>query len=236
MANQTEGSGTQSQQQQNSRYQRFFNLLSRYSPPADVSSALATILLVVVGVWGVEETKHALETSERAWIGIGGVQGTQNPVKGDPFHYQINYIDSGKEPATHVAFAQTASPIDVPMNDDFSLITLPPNTTCDSLAPANGSVAVPNVATGRGMDTGRGDRPLFISDEMMHGNKYIVIQGCIAYTTVGKPHHSAWCAIVEIKPTPAAVTITPATSTATPTQVPTVGVGSFLCATGFSAD
>ena len=41
-------------------------------PNADASNAISTFFLVLVGAWGVLETRHSLQLSERAWLGGGG--------------------------------------------------------------------------------------------------------------------------------------------------------------------
>lgn len=226
--------------------------IAKYLPPADTSSAIATFLLVIVGIWGVIATGNALELSERAWISVVGGGFTTAPAAKDPIHFAISYMNSGKEPATDLNFSDSWDAVDAPPNDDFTSMKLPENVNCAKIEPKSGLVAspLPNNVYNRGFDTGRGDHPLFLGDDELGGKKYVIIQGCIAYRTFNKVHKAGYCTIFMIKPAPAspapvalpqanAATKTPPIpiiqTTSTP-EVPKLNWQAVLCPGGFSAD
>lgn len=76
----------------------------KYVPQAHFSVALATFFLVIVGIWGVIETKDALEASQRAWVTPIGAQLTQQLSKDQGIHFGVMFINPGHEPATDIAF------------------------------------------------------------------------------------------------------------------------------------
>ena len=71
---------------------------------ATLVSAIATALLVAVGIWGVSETKKTLELSERAWVSFTSAQLTQPLQKDDAVHFSVNMTNSGREPASGLVF------------------------------------------------------------------------------------------------------------------------------------
>jgi len=202
--------------------------IAKYFPPADASNAIATVLsaictalLVGVGIWGVIATGNSLELSERAWISVvGGGFSQIPPTVKEPLHFIISYINSGKEPATDLNFAFMWDTIDAPQNDDFTNVRLPENTTCTGLEPKPGVVAspLPTNVYNRGNDTGRGDHPVFLTNDELTGKKYVIIQGCIAYRTFEKVHKAGYCTIFQIKPAPTPVKATPNTDAPAPIQ------------------
>lgn len=166
----------------------------RFIPEADVSNAIATILLVGVGIWGVVETRHALELSERAWVAVVGGVVTEQPTAGQPMHLAVTYANSGKEPATDLSFASDSGSITKPLNNDFTGVAVRPNATCKGLKPTReGGTVVPGSINMRGSDSARGNNPVMLTDAIVKGDIYYYTQGCFAYHTFGRTHHSAFC-------------------------------------------
>lgn len=175
-----------------------------------------------------------MELSERAWVAMISEGPVSAPVLGQPLRFGIQITDAGKQPATDLAYATSASVIVPPPSNDFSFLQLPPNTTCEGLKPADGGgVAVPNAITIWSTDTGRGTRPVFISDDMMQGRSYVAVQSCIAYRTFNKVHHTAACYVFQIHPNAAPA---PADGKVSPGGAVAYQLSASTCPTGHSAD
>jgi hypothetical protein len=176
------------------------NAFIRYLGTADAWTALATIFLVIVGIWGVTETRHALELSERAWLSPVGGQITKMPEKTKGIHFAVNFSNSGREPATDLNFRAQNSTIDAYEGEftDMINIKVPENTACFNLEPARKrAVIAPNITFGFTYDSLRGE-PAFIADDaIINGSKFLVINGCVAYRSLEKTHHTSFCYVVE---------------------------------------
>ena len=217
---------------------------------ADGWNAIATIMLVVVGIWGIFATENSLELSERAWLGSSGSMVSLQPTAAQPLHYVLLFMNSGKEPALDLNFAQDSGSIEVPPNDDLANAVTRDNVTCDNLMPLKGGgVVLPGAGLQRGIDTGRGAHPIFVNDDVLKGRHYIYTQGCVAYRSFGRVHHTSFCFLYQIKPLPTPAAMPPQTSGAVPplqvNPTPNVGNGDGTtsavtgvsnCPTGSEAD
>lgn len=182
----------------------------RYVPNANVSNAVATLisavataLLVAVGIWGVCETKKTLELSERAWVSFTAAQLTQPLQADEAIHFGVNLTNSGREPAAGLVFAIQNSVIDAYDARFTSMdeVSVPPNTACANLNPINGRfILAPNGATTWNLDTLHGDPQLRVDERITDGSKYYVVNGCVAYETFGGPHRSSFCYVLARAP------------------------------------
>jgi hypothetical protein len=177
-----------------------------YFGSADFWTALATIFLVMVGIWGVVETRHALELSQRATISTIGVQMTKSPPeKNEGIKFAVLVMNTGKDPAIDVVFAFHVTTIDSydPAFTSMSNISVSANTTCAGLQPKPGrAVLAPTLSGtihGWSYDTIHAVPPFRTDDRILDGSKFAVIQGCAAYNTVNQAHHSAFCYILETR-------------------------------------
>lgn len=188
---------------------------------ADTMNAVATLLLVIVGVVGVFYTSRTIELSERAWLNTAGVQLTRNPIAGEPLYYSINVANSGKEPALDIAIVRDFAQTQPPLSRDLTTIKVPENTTCDGIAPIRGSAVItPNGAMNNTNNTGTGAHQVRVDDAFLHGEVVIVIEGCVAYRTFNRVHHTAFCqAFFMASPLPPEK---PANDLATPLSATTV--------------
>jgi hypothetical protein len=83
-----------------------------YVPGSHVANAIATIVLVLIGIWGVVETKGALEATQRAWVTPLGAQLLRQLETDQGIRVVLTFINPGREPATDVAFKFKSATID----------------------------------------------------------------------------------------------------------------------------
>jgi hypothetical protein len=218
---------------------------------ADAWTALATLFLVGVGIWGVLETRRTLELSERAWLATIGGQVTAPLEKTRAIHYAINFSNSGREPAADLNIRTEISMIDAydPEYTDMTNIKVAENNVCLNLEPIRKrAVIAPNLTFAFTNDTLRGTPSIVADDAIIKGSKFLVINGCVAYKSLERTHHTSFCYIIEsrdIKPQNQNVTVVltpgqPPVSVPVTSPAPTPGGGrnyNFVpCYTGFEAD
>jgi len=214
-------SGGDNPNHQQPNRQKPFAKWSKYVPDADITTAFATFLLVVVGAWGVVETKHALNASERAWVSAIDVNLQSLPIENQPIRMSAQLSNSGKDPALDVNYVIPVEQgmIDKPAGSDFTKVTFGENSTCAKYGPIKtGGVIPPNMTNIRTSDSGRGDVPIYATPEFMRGEKLYWVMGCVAYRTVEEVHHTAYCFIIGVIPPSAApvAAIPPQTPPANP--------------------
>jgi hypothetical protein len=169
---------------------------------ADGWTAIATIFLVFVGGWGVHKTDEALELSQRAWLSAIGA-GLLGPLeKNSSIHFQVNIMNSGKEPAHNVTFAikgYTIAAYDtnlVTMDD----IIVPGTSDCSGLVPKSGKAPIaPNLFFSEFFDSAHSEPVVLVDDSIVDHSKYYALRGCIAYETFGRIRHSAFCYILAFQ-------------------------------------
>jgi hypothetical protein len=153
------------------------------------------------GAWGVSETRKSMELSERAWASVIGAIISMPPTVGQPLHFNLMIPNTGKEPAVDLNYASDFGVAPTPPNDDFSSLTVRSNKTCEGLQPQDaGGFITPGGGVQRGTDSGRGDHPVLLTDDIVQGRSLLYTQGCIAYRTFGKIHHSSYCFVFSLKP------------------------------------
>jgi hypothetical protein len=170
---------------------------------ASIGTAAASLLLVAVGVWGVCETRAALELSQRAWL--VPVDANYYPLlKDKPIHFIVWFANTGHDAARDLNSRLLNSTIESydAAADTAENISVPDNTACEGLLPAKGTGSIPpstsNIAGGRTFDSIHGELPLSVDDRILRGDKFYVARGCVAYTTFNSVHHSAFCYILQM--------------------------------------
>jgi hypothetical protein len=175
--------------------------LWRFVPHSHLANAVATAVLVAVGIWGVLETKNALELSQRAWVSPIGGRLTAPLQKDRAVHFAVFFLNTGREPAVDVASRIQNSTIDAydPQTTDIRTIKVPDNTSCSNLSTEKGSVLIAPSPQGTAtiliFDSIHGDPPLYVDDKIVNGTKFYVLRGCLVYKTYEKVHHSSFCYI-----------------------------------------
>jgi len=149
----------------------------------------------------LRDSRQALVAQERAWVFPMEIEVAQNdmPKVGQPFRFQIDYFNTGKQPALDMTFAVDAGVTNPPRNNDLRTVKLRPNITCDDLEPRRGGnllYPTTTVALKRTGDTGSTRHRVFLSDAIIHWAKDIFIQGCIAFRTMKETKKSAFCFMV----------------------------------------
>jgi hypothetical protein len=178
--------------------------LAEYIGSADFWTALATIFLVVVGVWGVIETKGALEATQRAWLTPISAQVTRQLVVDQGIRFGITFINPGREPATDVVLKFRNDTIESynPLYTDMNDIPVPENKTCDGLKPVSGRSIIsptgPNVVgVAWALDSRHGEPQFLVNDRILKGDRFYVVTGCAAYVTYYKPRKTSFCYVLE---------------------------------------
>jgi hypothetical protein len=163
------------------------------------ANVIATLLLVVVGIWGVRTTKNALKLTERAWVSPVAAALRLPIEKGRPVTFDVVFINSGREPAIDINYRYFNSTIDsFSDNIDIKTINLGQNTSCDGLMPESGTNISPSgssqLASGTWatMNSLRGTPPYEVDDKVLNGDKFYVVKGCASYRTFEEPHHSGF--------------------------------------------
>jgi hypothetical protein len=161
--------------------------IEQYTPHAHFSVAAATVLLVVVGIWGVIETKSALEATQRAWIVPLGAQLSSQLETDQGVRFATILSNVGREPATAINYRFKTSTIDA-YNPQFTSmydVVIPENTSCNGLEPIEArsilppsTTLIPGVAFN--FDTRHAEPPFLVDNRILNGNKFLVITGCDA--------------------------------------------------------
>jgi hypothetical protein len=177
---------------------------------AHISTVVATIVLVGVGIWGVIEIERSLKLSQRAWVvPTGAVFRPGTPAPGPnlennrPIHFVVAFLNSGKEPGVDVNYTMSNYIIDSydPSRTNVETLAIPDNGACRGLATQKGRPAfAPNAVVGVTLDSVHGEHPLVVDDRIIKGTTFYVVQGCIAYATFAEVHRSGFCYILENLP------------------------------------
>lgn len=175
----------------------------------NVSLIALGVSIVGVFVSGGVSLYSAYEANRAMVSVIGAVPA--GPQPDHPFHYALQYVNTGKETAQDVVFNQVHSLVDAPPQaDDFSTMVIPENKTCEMTEPKPGAVAYPsfggNAVLQQGMDTGKDPEPILYNGSLMRGEKFIIAQGCVAYRTFFGTHKSGWCLVFQTRLVPMPMT------------------------------
>ncbi len=171
---------------------------------SDAWTAIATIGLIIVGIWGVTETKNALKLSERAWVIPAGMS-LSAPIEVDkPIRFNLVLYNSGKEPAQGAAYATQNGTVKAPPQDDWTSLVVEKNSSCEGLVPKNGAQAITpslnGLANTRAFDGETGTGQVVASKSILDGSIYYYIRGCVAYETFQEPHISSFCYVLQTRP------------------------------------
>lgn len=167
---------------------------------------LFTFSLVIVGVlqWNtLEKTDETLRLEQRAWLEFVGAEFAVQPQKDAALRFRLNYVNSGRQPATSANIIFDTSEIDpfVPMLTDMRDVHVPENTTCSRVNPLQGQAVYPPTLPGTfsfvNENSINGNPKLFADDKFLDGEKFYVIEGCAAYMTQGATKHSSLCYIIH---------------------------------------
>jgi hypothetical protein len=157
---------------------------------------LGTWALAIIGFRSLQDTREFAEVSQRAWIAPMAAEFSGQVVLGQPADYAILYRNTGKSPASGVVHSYDANHIPMPNLNAGEYPKIPPNKTCASLSPESGAnIIYPATDVDYKLYLQlRGDA---INSDLNEQRSLEYIQGCFAYETMGKPHHSPWCFFLQ---------------------------------------
>jgi len=165
--------------------------------------AIGTWALVIVTWILVLDARDAIEKSQRAWVApIGAAQTPGANLKnGQIFHFDVEYTNTGREPALDVDIIPAASELlPLPNNweqGDWTSFRTGPNNTCGGQKPiTDGPVIYPMTFPAKYQQgyyvSGQENR-----DRLINFDAVLVVKGCFVYVTGNKVHESAYCIYLQ---------------------------------------
>jgi hypothetical protein len=142
---------------------------------------------------GAGVARDNIVAGSRAWVGPNGASVDGAITTGNPAIFVINYQNSGRQPAT--GFVSYIAPFIITADEANSPISkIPENVAnCRRMEPIEGAqVVYPSTGFGGNQYHTTIDKSL-VDDQVIKGDKLIVIVGCFSYITFDLPHHSASC-------------------------------------------
>jgi hypothetical protein len=182
-------------------------------------SVLILAILVVLGIFAQEFTlirtmhnaKKATDAANRAWIAPVNIGFPGTTVAGKPIRLDITVDNVGKEPARDVQknFVFRPFPISA-MKDGSAMNVVAKSDACKDLMPSPQALVIypggektfhaswypANIAYTPPSGTppfGATPMTLDTYNAFMNGKQALVVQACVAYTSLGKRRYSAFC-------------------------------------------
>lgn len=147
-----------------------------------------------------EDSEKSLVASSRAWVGPTDARITSGPLAVEkPTKVVISVRNSGREPAREFRWIPT------------KIISTKSDVTLDQKVDTNlkfclgtpsqkfGQVIYPTGGIGEGFEFTIPFDGSEIDQDVIDGQKVIVVQGCIAYESFGATRHSAFCYFFDNK-------------------------------------
>ena len=157
-----------------------------------IAGVLLTFLSFLVAKGALDLNRSALVASNRAWIAPLGLDltGPIEATKNLPFN--IYFSNVGKSPAIVASTGEVIILSKSVSAFQTSPVFAGPNLTCDNLQ-------VPEV----GEITFHDDKKdhwnssfvdaKYVTPEILSGESYLIVRGCIRYRTIGELHKTAFC-------------------------------------------
>jgi hypothetical protein len=145
-------------------------------------------------LWQTDHTLHdTLISTNRAWVLPVSLE-LEGPIKSDRLAtFVLRYENIGREPATGMILRTSshqaprpAGPIGNLKNKDVSVGS---NTECESLSPQGSDIVYP----GHSYRSLRKERELSSYEQILNGEKILVIKGCLTYRTFNTDHRAGFC-------------------------------------------
>ena len=137
-----------------------------------------------------------MKNSGRAWLSPSEAQLDHPLANGFPLMFHILYQNSGREPATAIVNNIIVNTIsNIPALPDWEKSPFPANKTCDYIYPVEGArIAYPGTSTYT-LSQSLLDKPMgrLTFDAVQAQAVIFVVNGCLKYITLGKPHKSSFC-------------------------------------------
>jgi hypothetical protein len=167
-------------------------------------AALVAIFTVIVLICTLVDVRKATVEANRAWIATRNaffdpqLPPPTNP--GDPFYVAVTYDNPGKEPALNASRYQ--EPFWTSYAPFVEQLRVEKNNTCSKLtSETNPVICVVWPGGDIGQYTSRGSNPPIRADrEFLNQHKILGYHGCFRYETFGEPHFTAYCYILDPRP------------------------------------
>jgi len=138
--------------------------------------------------------------ANRAWVAPINARPLEVKQPSKRILYGVNLPNLGKGPGTNMRWSMDSYLIHVPASRDYRTAKFRENNLCDGLSPdANGGEAsYPSQADQPAPTKTEITKPGIVwGGDVASGSQAIVIRGCIAYETVSRTGHSAYCFIFD---------------------------------------
>lgn len=139
--------------------------------------------------------EKTLIATNRAWVGVPFMMLGAPLENGYPVAIQFRLVNTGKSPALGLVWSLKPRLIDYVPDASDKGPPREPNTTCDVLHPdiANGIVLWPDIGGSKSwvpekFSSTPENKVIF--DATLARSKSLILEGCIAYVTLGEPHKS----------------------------------------------
>jgi hypothetical protein len=159
---------------------------------------MATVASVGVGTlqWlTLEKTDVTQKAAQRAWVEPRALLIDSGRAAGEKFTYTLSYVNVGNEPATNVVVQTDPYAVSVSERSQAIGWIAGENRTCDIAHPNSGGIVIwPSARDANPKRlTYYSDGPPPNAEEVIRGEKFLVIDGCIGYETVGTVRYSGFC-------------------------------------------
>jgi hypothetical protein len=157
--------------------------------------AICTWALAVIGYWALDESRRALETTQRAWVGPQNLHIDGALAVDRPLNLIVDYHNTGRQPA--LDFFYQIDPkiftLAESESDDMARASIAYTEKCRSALPLKGySVIYPTSGFSTYNLSFEIEKEL-IDWSIIYGTNIIVVSGCFAYNTASDAHRSSFC-------------------------------------------
>lgn len=157
--------------------------------------AIGTWALAVIGYWALDDSRIALETTQRAWVGPENLHIDGTLTIDQPLHLIIDYHNTGRQPA--LDFFYHINPKIFTIGEDASGEVMRASTEymtkCRNTPPSKGyTVIYPTSGFSNYSLSAEIEKDL-IDWNIIYGTNIIVISGCFVYKTANVIRHSGFC-------------------------------------------
>jgi hypothetical protein len=181
---------------------KFFNNVLKSRGKVEHWLALGTWALALVALLALWDSKDALEKSQRAWLApITMAFDPDRSPTSEKLSLRLLYQNTGREPALNWTHREKGGA--KLFKDDFNdwdNIDFAENKTCDNLTPRATSPSVYPSPGGQWAESYYVDavpdqniNAAALLAQVRSRERILWINGCFAYTTIDKPHFSAFC-------------------------------------------
>jgi hypothetical protein len=171
------------------------------APPTIIS----LLMLFVAGgmLWAtytfIAEAKRSSADSNRAWLAPMAASLVSKAENGKPINLVLQYNNVGRAPASdiNISYALNVFPNEAIDNGKAMAAIADSPDVCQNVEPAIGTVVFPGpparLFLGINQTDPKSGKHIPLYDAYMSGNQTLAARFCIAYTTFGVTHKSAFC-------------------------------------------